>query len=507
MKIVIVGGGTAGWITALMISKRYPELSLTVIESSEIGIIGVGESTTGHFTNLLTNTFFNFGCNHDEFMRETGATIKYGIKHKNWHKNGREYFGPIDGSWTHNIIPDAFLSLGILEDIPLETVSKLGTLVHNDKVHFNKSTKKFAYHNHAMHIDGQKTSQYFKKITLQNKNVTLIDSTVKDVTFTDQGFISAVVLEDTRIVNADFFIDCSGFARILTKKMNTKWLSYQANLPLDAAIPFQLPYKFNETPETYTSATALDCGWMWTTPLADRKGNGYVFLESACSPELAQKEIEQRLNLPIDPLKIIRFEAGRYKNSWNKNCLSIGFSFAFLEPLEATAIHSIIVQAQTFVFEYLKPSLVDTTNSGSIEFYNKRINHLYDNFRDFIVLHYLGKRDDTIFWNFYKNECVVPETVKNLVEMAKHRMPTTHDFQLYNGSAGWPLYSFILAGLGILNKAVARDCLNLTMHNGDNLFDVSRVEYNNFVKSMQQEMDNYYSSSEFYKIFYNKENI
>jgi tryptophan halogenase len=506
MKLIIVGGGTAGWITALMACKRFPDLDITVIESSEIGIIGVGESTTGEFTKFISNFWHDFGCDHDEFMKETGATIKYGILHKNWKGNNDSYFAPIDGSYTSNLIPDAFLAHLVTNNLkPLyPTASRLGYLYENNKINYSKTKNQFSIRSHAMHIDGNKTSAYLKKIACKNKNVKVVDGKVADVTFNSLGFIQNLILSDNRIIEGDFFIDCSGFSKVLISKFKTPWYSYRQNLPLNSALPFQTKYKDKECPEPFTTAWAQDSGWMWTTPLADRKGNGYVFFDLCSSPDQAQKEIEDKLNQKIDPIKLLKFEAGRFKNSWNKNCLAIGFSFCFLEPLEATAIHSIIIQAYTFIFEYLKISLVETVNEGSINFYNKRINHLYDAFRDFIVLHYLGKRSDTVFWNFYKNECVIPERVKHLIEMSSCRFPTMYDFEILNGTVGWPLYSYILTGLDLIPKSVARDSLEVTMPTGINLKDAAREEYIRMQDMWKAESQDFYTCEEFYKIFYRK---
>jgi tryptophan halogenase len=507
MKIVIVGGGTAGWLTALIISARHPNHNVTVIESSKLGVIGVGESTTGRFTDILTNYKFDYGCDLNEFIVETGATLKYAIHHKGWTNNiDQGYLGPIDGSFTCDNVPDFLLSWGQQQLAPADFVkiSEFGYRIANNKSNFNKFNKKFIDNGHAMHVDAHLAGQYFKKISLKKANASYIDSIVKTVNLnSENGFIKSVVLDNGTSIEGDFFIDCSGFNRILMQAVApNKWVSYQNNLPLNTGLPFLLKYKENETPESYTTAWAQKNGWMWQIPLMDRKGCGYVFCDAYTTPDKAQEEIETILGQPIDPIRTIKFDAGRQESAWVKNCLSVGLSSAFLEPLEATSIHSSVVQAHNFAVEYLKDTIDNTINEGSQKIYNHRTRTMYDDIKDFIVMHYMGGRTDSDFWKMINTGVTRTEFVDTLLSMGKSRMPSTNDFSNYPGGAGWSLYSFVMAGLGLIDKDASASELQTISDHGM-LQHVAAEVYYNMQDVWNQNLKDCYSYDEFINHFRN----
>ena len=506
MNIVIVGGGTAGWVTALMISARHPNHNVTIIESSKLGVIGVGESTTGWLTDILTNHRYNYGCDLNEFIIETGATLKYAIHHKGWTNNiDQGYIGPIDGSYTRSTVPDFLLSWAHhnLDSKDFIKISECGYRIANNKSNFNKFTKKFINHDHAMHIDAHLAGQYFKKITLKNANTSYIDSIVRHVNLnSENGFIKSVVLEGGRVIEGDFFIDCSGFNKVLMNAVApNQWVSYQKNLPLNTGMPFLLKYKENEVPEPYTTAWAQKNGWMWQIPLMDRKGCGYVFCDAYTTPDKAQEEIETILEQPIEPIRTIKFDAGRQDSAWVKNCVSIGLSSAFLEPLEATSIHSSVVQAHNFAFEYLKEDLVKTMNDGSRKVYNHRTRTMYDDIKDFLVLHNQGSRNDSEFWRMISSGVTRTEFVDTLLHMGKSKVPTDNDFSNYPGSAGWPLYSFVMNGLNLIDKRASAMDLKMIMPRYGNLQDVGTEVYYNIQDKWNNNLEHCYSYEEFINYF------
>ncbi len=459
MNIVIVGGGTAGWLSALFVVKRYPGIhKVTIVESSKIGVVGVGESTTGLFTNIINNHLWDFGCDHTELILETGATLKYGIKHKGWTNDIEDaYIGPIDGSYSRESAPDALFAWG-MKNLPkkeLIRVSRLGHLVHNNLSNFDASTNTFVNHNHALHVDAYLIGKYFKKIVMRTADAVEIDSEVTNVNLKENGFIKNINLANGQTIEGDFFIDCTGFSKVLMNKLPNKWVSFQENLPLNTAMPFHLKYLEGETPESFTTAWAQKNGWMWQIPLMDRKGCGYVFDDRFTTPDKAQEEIETILGRKIEPYKVIKFDSGRQESAWVNNCLVIGLSSTFLEPLEATAIHSMIVQIKNFVFEYLRPTLDDTVNCGSINTYNKRTAKMFDDFKEFVLMHYMGGRTDSEFWKYVSSGATQTDLTKDILEMSKHRLSTWNDYPHYWGAAGWPLWSFVLEGIGAINKDAA----------------------------------------------------
>jgi hypothetical protein len=467
MKICIVGGGTAGWLAALFISKIRPEHTVDVIESSSISIIGAGEGSTGALVDVLSNKIWNFGCNEIDFLKETGASLKYGILHKGWTADTEQsYFAPLGGTNTSGSLVDYAYAYGHshFSDKSHLTTS-LGLLVEHGYSNFNKNTFKFMKTNsvgHALHFDAWKVGQYFKKITLSSNNVAHTDAEVIQVNLDDVGFIKSLTLTSGKEIHADFFIDASGFKRVLMNALGEKWHSYKDHLPVNTALPFILDYNTpDELPAPYTTAWAQDAGWMWQIPQQNRIGCGYVFCDDFITPDQAHAEIETRLQKKVTPIRTLKFETGRLDNVWNKNCLAIGLCAAFAEPLEATSIHSTIAQLYSFVFEFLKSTPHDTTNNGSIKLYNSRVSRLYDDYKDFLVMHYMGGRTDTEFWKFISAGKTVTEKVEMLIETAKSRMPSTSDVPDYFGSAGWGLWSFVMGGVGRLSPEVCYNDLIL----------------------------------------------
>lgn len=508
MNIVIVGGGTAGWVTALITSSKYAHHNVTVIESSKIGIVGVGESTTGKMTDILVNHFTDYGCDVNEFIAETGATLKMGIKHKGWTNNiDQFYIGPIDGSWTHTSVPDPLFSWGIdnLDYSKLLTVAKCGFWTDNQISNYDKLSQSFLEPRNAFHVDAYLVGKYFKKLCVKKHNVKFIDAVVTNVNLNgESGSIETVDLDDGSTVNGDFFIDCSGFHKVLMNKLEAKWISFQNNLPLNSAIPFWLDYEDDEVPDLCTTAWAQKNGWMWQIPLMDRKGCGYVFCDAYTTPEKAKEEIETILGKEIEVRKHIKFDAGRQEKSWVKNCLAIGLSSAFLEPLEATSIHSSILQAQIFVNEFLKSTLEDTLNESSRNHHNKRVAKFYEDIKDFLVMHYMGGRNDSEFWKYISSGVTKTDFVKELIEMAKNRMPTTNDLPAYDGSAGWPLYSYVMAGLGLINKGIGDKELCFDLPGYGHVRPVTIETYYTLQEQWKRESKELFTYKEFIQHFRNE---
>ena len=493
MDITIVGGGTAGWVIALLITKRHPKThNITVIESSKIGIVGVGESTTGVFTNLITNGLYELGIDLNDFIIKTGATLKYGIKHKGWTKDLNDfYIGPIDSTQVSIGVPDPIFAYAhaYLNDKERPKATPLGFKTLKDSVGYNKDIG-WTDLTWAMHVDSHLVGAYFRNLCM-SAGVKLIDSEVTEVNLKENGFIKNLTLTDNTILESDFFVDCTGFSRKLMSSLSKEWVSYKEYLPVNTGMPFLTKYHENEYVPPYTTAWAQNAGWLWSIPLLDRKGNGYVFCDSFTSEESAKQEIEKNLGDTIDFNNLIKFESGRVKETWIKNCLVIGLSSHFLEPLEATSIHNTVVQASGFVFEFLKPTLEETVNQGSINLYNSRTSRMFDNMRDFVSLHYAGDREDTEFWKYMKYDAKKSDFILNLIETCKHRMPTINDFSEYFGSAGWPLYSYILAGIGKLSKDVCKKALDETIVTG-NLLTLSQDTFKGYLDDIynisQQEM-------------------
>lgn len=462
MHIVIVGGGTAGWITAALVIKKFPHHRITVLESSKIGIIGVGESTTGYFTEILLNDLAgDFGIEHDEFIIETGASTKFGIKHKGWTSDiDQHYFGVLEGSPTRYDTKDLVFAYACLQAKGKEhTMTHTGNIIERNKSNLGPDMK-FSKFGHAFHIDGVKSGKYFAKKCLAKNNVTHIDSEILQVEVKENGFIRSLELSNGEQLQGNFFIDCTGFSKVLINKLEDTWISYKKYLPVDTGMPFLEQYQKDEYPTPYTTAWAQKNGWLWQTPLLDRRGNGYAFDSNFISNDQAQQEIESILGREITPIKFLKFDAGRKKSAWVNNCLAIGLSYGFLEPLEGTGIHANITQAKTFIDEYLGDTMEETVNSGSINLYNKRIGQLYDDTKDFINMHYMGGRTDSEFWKYVSSGATQTDFVRDLLETAKSRIPNWNDFIRCHRGVGWELYCYVMSGIGRLDHKVLEKLFN-----------------------------------------------
>jgi flavin-dependent dehydrogenase len=490
MKIVIVGGGTAGWLAALMIKKIQGDShQVTLVESSKIGIIGAGEGSTGYLTDIIQGNNWDYGCDEIDFIKSCNATVKLGIKHKDWKHKNHSYIAPIDSSATQGLL-DYITLHAVANDLPFHLSSMNGYCIEHNKSTFfineeNKTLENFK--SHAYHFDAFLVGQYFKKVC--GKSVTSIDSEVVDILLHENGEIQSIYLSNGQTIEGDFFIDCSGFKRLFAEKMKVKWKSYNDNLPVNKAMPFLLKYDGNEKIEPVTTAWAQSSGWMWQIPTQNRYGCGYVYCDEFISDDEAKREIEQSLGKEIEPIRTFKFETGRQEVLWEKNCLFLGLCAAFAEPLEATSIHSTIVQLQIFIFEYLMDTKEETLNRSFIKIYNKRIGQMYDDFKDFLNIHYMTQRQDSEFWRFMNSGNPATETTKLILELHKNKSLRPSDLNSYYGMAGAPLYNWVLAGLGHLNKNLAQK--ELLFHNKtDHAKQIWDIHQYNFEMTTPNLIDN-----------------
>lgn len=460
--LVIVGGGTAGWLAALMLAKtardRKHDLKITVVESSKIPTIGVGEGTTAVFKTVLDH----LGIVEADFLRETRGTIKYGIRHKDWRRVGVTYDGPIDD--PHTLVEGAgnseFLNIfSVAAGRPVSRFHLFDLLLKRDLSPYGRNDKgalaavgPFQY---AYHIDAAAVGRYLRS---QAKDIETLDATVAGVEKNaETGFVEALVFEDGTTLSGDFFIDCTGFRRqLIDKEMDGGWVSYAHELPVNRAMPFWLEHEPDRDIQTYTMAWAQKAGWMWQIPTQDRLGCGYVYSDEFLDADDAKAEIEAVLGRTIEPRADIKMSVGRLARPWVKNCLALGLSAGFLEPLEATSIHGTVVQLLVLSEDYLQPGFAPADDAA--ETYNQRIGRQVDDFRTFINAHYVTERDDTPFWDHVRENCIHPETRARL-DTWRDRMPSGDDFETF--LSGFPhieaqLYYPVLDGLGLLNQQAAR---------------------------------------------------
>jgi len=386
-KFLIVGGGTAGWLTALYVKKYWPNCSVTVVASSELGILGAGEGTVPSFIDFLEEVDILV----KDVIENAKGTVKKGIIFTNWQGKNDQYI--------HNF-----------------------NILGPDK--------------YALHFDASLLAKYFESVALA-RNITLIDDEVVNINSTNDQ-ITSIDLKSSPSVEADFVFDCSGFRRLIIGEFyKSPWQSYSDTMPVKRAIPFFLPNDNSNLPE-YTESIAMRAGWIWKIPVQGRYGCGYVFDSEKITDKEAENEIREYLGHDFVSPKTFNFEAGVYKFPWIGNCLAVGLSAGFIEPLEATSIHMQLVTLKLF-----KQTFGSVIGSYKL---NHDLNELNNDVVSFLYLHYLTKRDDTEFWvKFTQNK--MPEKVNKLL--------STNDISKFYSSYNfnvWPLESWqvIINGVGIL---------------------------------------------------------
>lgn len=409
-RYVVAGGGTAGWMAAATLAKIMgDQIEVTLVESDRIGTVGVGEAT---IPPLLS---FNrmLGINEAEFMRETGATFKLGINFENWKDVGEDYFHSFGHTgkdhWTSGFqhfwlsgkargVAESF------EDYCLEVVAglqgKFAQLPDNAL-------------NYAYHLDSGRYAKFLRKIAEDNGAVRKegkIDHVMLD---SNTGHIAALKLESGETVKADFFIDCTGFRSLLMgQALHVGYDDWSHYLPCDAAVAIQT--KSVEPAKPYTRAIAHDAGWQWRIPLQHRTGNGLIY----CSRYLEKDAAYERLlsNIEGETLtepNFIRFQTGARRKQWEKNCVTLGLSAGFMEPLESTSIHLI----QRAIMRFMRMLPAQVISDADVKEFNDQTFEDMDKIRDFLIMHYcVTERRDSDFWR-YCASMDVPNSVRQKIDL------------------------------------------------------------------------------------------
>ena len=407
-KIIIVGGGSAGWMAAAALANAFGKTQeIMLIESDNIATIGVGEATVPAirpFNKLL-------GIDEREFLRVTNGTFKLGIQFENWGAIGEKYIHPFGlvgkDSWMANF-QHFWLKAhqqGVAKDY-WDYSLNIRTAKANK---FNLDAA--AGLEYAYHFDSSLYAAYLRQYS-EALGVKRIEGTINNVnTNKSNGYIESLDLESGENIQGDFFIDCSGFRALLIEKtLHTGFEDWSHWLPCDSAIAVQT--ESTEEPRPYTRSIAHPIGWQWRIPLQHRVGNGLVYCSRYISDNdattLLLKNVEG--DLKTEP-KVIKFRTGRALQQWNKNCVAIGLSSGFLEPLESTSLHLI----QTGIIRLIKMFPNGNIHQSEIDEYNRQSKFEYDHIRDFIILHYHAtKRTDSMFWNYCRT-MRIPETLANKI--------------------------------------------------------------------------------------------
>ena len=411
-RVVIAGGGTAGWMAAAALSRLVGrKLSVTLVESEEIGTVGVGEATIP--TILTINRLLQIP--EPDFIKLTSGTFKLGIRFENWRTEGEDYFHSFGdtgkGSWAagfHHFWLRA-RELGLAEQYG-EYCPELKA-AEAERFAITSENKL----NYAYHLDASKYGMYLRKMA-EASGVTRVEGKINQVeTCPHDGFIEALVLDNGRRIEGDLFIDCTGFRALLSEDaLKTGFDDWSHWLPANRAWAVQS--ELSEHPKPYTRAIAHKVGWQWRIPLQHRAGNGLVYCNDFMDEETARDLLLD--NVPektlIEP-RPIRFTTGQRKQYWNKNCIAIGLSSGFIEPLESTSIHFIQNGIMWLLLMFPDLSIEEST----VREYNTKMRSEAEHIRDFIVLHYaLNERHGDPFWDHCRN-MELPDSLKHRMELFK----------------------------------------------------------------------------------------
>ena len=457
--ILVVGGGTAGWLTAAKLAKELDSktsgaIQVTLIESPDVPTIGVGEGT---WPSMRT-TLQNLGIDETEFLRHCNASFKQGSKFVNWRKS------PVDGvsnfyynhfTSIHN--PDIFnlapyWKLGCAGNIPYaEAVSFQGTLGEKGLAPKKITNRQYeGVQNYAYHLDAMKFADLLKEFCVNKLGVKHLFGNVTTVNQDESGYITSIDTDRCGQLEAGFFVDCSGsYALLIEKTLGIALQDISDKLFVDHAIAIQVPYEdeLNDPIATHTISTAQTAGWIWDIGLTNRRGTGHVYSSRYIDHDAAEQTLRNYLGPKAKDLSArrIKMQIGRREKFWEKNCVAIGMSAAFIEPLEASAIFLVEASGNMLADQFPR-----TREAMAIveQKFNKSFSFRWEKSVDFIKMHYfLSRRDDGEFWLDNRKLQTVPHNLLERLEHWKMHPLSRYDFD--NLFEPFPLesYQYILYGL------------------------------------------------------------
>ena len=459
-RVLVVGGGTAGWLTAGILastlnSKDENSVQITLVESPNIPILGVGEGTWP----TIRSTLAKMGIDEGEFMRECDATFKQGSEFVNWMNpvNGKthSYYHPLSAvyhsAYDFNLTP--YWLSGGYTDLPYDlAVASQSAICDLGLAPKKITTPAFeAIQNYSYHLNANKFADFLTKHCTENLGVEHLFANVKSVNLDDSGFIKSVDtdVDDHSELNADFFVDCTGSRSVLMgDALGVKWHGIEDYIFNDTALAMQVPYPQQDTPiATHTIATAQDAGWTWDIGLNNRRGVGYVYSSSHTSDDKAEQTLRQYIGSASDDLEArkLKLTVGYRQKFWNNNCLAIGMSAAFIEPLEASAIFLIDAGATMLAESFPHSKSV----MGILEKqYNSTFQLRWDKTLDFVKLHYcISNRRDTAYWIDNCRQETIPESLQEKLMLWQHQIPSKYEFDYAFEPFVLDSYLFVLYGM------------------------------------------------------------
>jgi len=451
VSVVIIGGGTAGWMTATALARLIgPACTIRLVESEEIGIVGVGEATLPHLRGFNAR----LGIDEAAFMRATSATFKLGIRFVDWARIGDEYLHPFarHGRDGNGVGFHHFWTRAVLERLdpgPLDAFCLPAAMAADDRFYHpsTDSDRIEAGYGYAYQFDATRFAPFLRGLAeaagVERSEGRVLDVIRDAVT----GDIEQVVLDDGRQVRGDLFIDCSGFrALLIDGAMDEAFEDWSAWLPCDRAVALPCSGAARLTP--YTIAQAQSAGWRWRIPLQHRTGNGYVFASAFLEEQSAADALLRMVDgTPLAEPRLLRFKAGRRRHAWVGNCVAIGLSGGFLEPLESTSIY-LIQAAITALLEYFPDHNRSPVNRDA---FNRTLDLEYAQIRDFLILHYHAtERRDSAFWDHVRT-MPVPDSLSERLALFRARGRIEQQAQ---GLFLEPSWLAVLIGQGVLPRGV-----------------------------------------------------
>ncbi|PZG01830.1 tryptophan halogenase family protein [Micromonospora deserti] len=465
-NVVIVGGGTAGWMTASYLSATFgPQISVTLVESKNVPTIGVGEATF----STIRHFFAYLGLEERDWMPECSATYKLAIRFENWREPGHHFYHPferarvIDGfpitDWwlrqrgTGHFDDDCFVIPALCEkkSSPRFLDGRIFEQREGDdgsglagRSTMTEQRTQFPY---AYHFDAALLARYLTRYGTARGVRHVLDD-VTDVVLDQRGWISHVTTAEHGELHGDLFIDCTGFrGMLINKALEEPFQSYQETLPNDSAVALRVPLDMASYGlRPCTTATAQDAGWIWTIPLFGRIGTGYVYARDYTSPDEAERTLREFVGPAAEGMEAnhIRMRIGRTRNAWVRNCVSIGLSAGFVEPLESTGIFFIQNGIEQLVKHFPDKNWNDQLRTS----YNSHMARMMDGVREFLVMHYYAaRRENNQYWKDAKTR-PLPDGLAERIENWKVRLPDSQSiFPYYHGFESYSYHAMLL-GLG-----------------------------------------------------------
>lgn len=433
-SLLVVGGGTAGLIAAIILKKKF-NIQIDVVHSKNIGIVGVGEGSTEHFRDFINHA----GIDQYQLIKECDATYKCGIMFEGWG----------DKDYLHSVAGMLNAKSGQYHHVYSKMISDNEPTLSLKSLWESRVDKSFLgnsqdYIVNQFHFNTYKLNEFLTKFA-KNIGINVLEDDIEDVLLNEQGEIDSLKGVQ-RNYHYDFYIDSTGFKRILMSKLGAKWVSYGKFLKMKAAIAFPTPD--TEEYNMWTLAKTMNYGWMFRLPVWGRGGNGYIFDSDYINEEQAKQEVEQLLGHEVEVGKTFKFDPGCVDRAWIKNCVAIGLASNFVEPLEASSIGSSIQQA------FLLMHRLSNYDNVAIHRYNKSFTDLMENIRDFVLLHYIVRKDNSNFWKDISNNGDITDSLGSHLENWRYRLPIAEDFNEYSDYIMFKAENFIhvLDGLNLIDR-------------------------------------------------------